>query len=729
MLRFCIAFIFLLFAAEISLSQVSQGGTPMQIPALKNAHIQTVVMPALDNNELLMRAKLCSDENRLKSFRFASGFEVNISPEKYGTWRYQINGYDIWQIRIRSSGAYSLSLVLDNFQIPEGGRLFLFNEAEGHYLGAFTSNNNKKSGKFAVSPVAGDEIVVQYEIPSGMNRGNYFVITEVNHDYTGLLKNVRRPMQTVAGLCNIDVNCPTGEAWSDVKDAVCRIIISKRNLNGISKEVCTGTLINNTAENQNPYILTAAHCINKQEYAETAIFTFNYESPLCAPLDGDPVHSISGAKLLASSDSLDFALLELSLMPPPEFRAFYAGWDNRKVIPDSSVSIHHPLGDIKKIAVDKDSPGYSDFSSGYTPAGFLKIAEWDEGVTEDGSSGGALFNPEKQLIGTLTGGAATCYNPVRDYYSRFDLAWEYRTDSSKQLKYWLDPLNKNVQTLSGNRFYEDENLCIAYSHLDGPDKHQNILLRDNGRFAGYWGGSNSIGITEFVERYVFSGQVILHGLAMGIGKLRFTPDYKSEMKVNVYNGGVFPGERIFSKTVKIDQLTAKAMNYIDFQDQVMPADTFFVGFELSNMRDQDTLTVYQSLRQDDQENFFWYKQQGEWFNYQSPIRENFSITNVFELLVCNVQWAVSETSIVKFPGEALIYPNPANGPFAFETGQEFIPGNIHVFNLLGQEVDATLDPIHNKKVLIDLTGNIPGIYFVQLKAGQSMITRKVSYMP
>ncbi|MDD4425405.1 MAG: T9SS type A sorting domain-containing protein, partial [Mariniphaga sp.] len=149
----------------------------------------------------------------------------------------------------------------------------------------------------------------------------------------------------------------------------------------------------------------------------------------------------------------------------------------------------------------------------------------------------------------------------------------------------------------------------------------------------------------------------------------------------------------------------------------------------SNMRDQDTLTVYQSLRQDDQENFFWYKQQGEWFNYQSPIRENFSITNVFELLVCNVQWAVSETSIVKFPGEALIYPNPANGPFAFETGQEFIPGNIHVFNLLGQEVDATLDPIHNKKVLIDLTGNIPGIYFVQLKAGQSMITRKVSYMP
>src|SRR5665811_548632 len=154
-------------------------------------------------------------------------------------------------------------------------------------------------------------------------------------------------------------------------------------------------------DSQKPYIISAAHCYDKWEYAETSVYVFNYESPYCAALDGDPYHSVSGALMKAQFDSLDFALAELSTVPPPEFRPYYAGWDHSSDIPVSTVSIHHPQGDIKKIAFDYASPGISDFNSHYIKNAFLKIDRWDFGVTEVGSSGGPLFNNDKNLIGTL----------------------------------------------------------------------------------------------------------------------------------------------------------------------------------------------------------------------------------------------------------------------------------------------------------------------------------------
>ncbi len=92
--------------------------------------------------------------------------------------------------------------------------------------------------------------------------------------------------------------------------------------------------------------------------------------------------------------------------------------------PEGTATIHHPQGDIKKISIDNDRPEISDFNEDYLSNGFIEIQRWEAGVTENGSSGGPLFNTDKKLIGMLTGGVATCANPVRDYFSRFDLSWD-----------------------------------------------------------------------------------------------------------------------------------------------------------------------------------------------------------------------------------------------------------------------------------------------------------------
>lgn len=715
----------LVILAHPVFGQISSGGRPLEVPVLKSSGILKITMPEVDNKVLQKKASVAGEqETKLKPFQFAHGFQVNISPAKDGKWTRNVNGFDIWQIRIVSSGAYSLNLIFDDFNLPEGARLYLFNEKENQYRGAFTSYNNKSTGKFAVSPVSGDELIVQYEVPSGQNGENHFVITQVNHDFVGILKSSdRRPAGEIAGSCNIDIYCDEGNAWTDVKDAVCRIIVNGR-------EICTGTLVNNTKEDQRPYIISAAHCYDMLKYAETSVFTFNYESPYCAPLDGDPANSVSGSVMKAFSDSLDFALVELSLVPPPDYRPYFAGWDKRAQLPDSSVSIHHPWGDVKKIAYDSDPPVYSNFASDYTPRGFLKVLRWNGGVTEDGSSGGPLFNPQKNLVGTLTGGQATCNNPVNDYFSRFDMAWEYRSDSAKQLKYWLDPLNTNAQSLSGKRFNTGEELCMSFTNLEDFDDHQNVILTQSGSFSGYWGGTNNLGITGFAERFILSGAETLSGISMGVGKIDLSNQgTESEIEIKVYNGSDSPENSIYTETVPVKNLVADAMNFIGFTRLVIPADTFFVGFELVNMQPQDTFVVYQSLREADKPNFFWFKQNGMWYDFKQENVAESSMANVFELLACNVSGLVTDTPRVKNPKEVLIYPNPAEKPFMFEAGQDFLPENVSVYNLIGQSVRAQMEIVHSRKIRIDLSGNIPGVYFVRLKTESGMVSEKVSYMP
>jgi hypothetical protein len=709
---------------EIGEAQISQGGEPMKTSKLKSSLKAVIEMPPLKS---VMTGDYgpenLSTGNKLKPFRFAYPFEVNFTPENSGEWLQGENGYTVWKITIRSAGAKSLNIIFDEFNLSEAARLFLYNEKENHILGAFTSFNNKSSGKFAVSPVLGDEITVQYEIPEDEIQNKPFRITRINHDYIGILKSGgRRPLDKVAGSCNIDVNCDDWEDWNEINNSVCRMIVN-------GTEVCTGVLINNSAENQKPYILSAAHCYDKKEYAATTVYVFNYESPFCAPLDGDPINSISGAKMKAQHDSLDFALVEMSSIPPPEYRPFYAGWNRSTALPTATVSIHHPQGDIKKIASDNNPPVIASFGSTYTKDGFLKILRWESGVTESGSSGGPLFDTNKNVIGTLTGGEATCKNPVNDYFNRFALCWDYRADSAKQLKYWLDPVKSGVQVLNGKQFYEDENLCGAFTNLNDDDDYSMIPLLNNGNFAGYWGGSNSVGITEIMERFSIDGNETLSGVSLGVGKFKSKVNSSnSEIKVKVYNGNNVPEKLIYSKVVKTSSLAQDAMNFIGFGEDVKPDKIFFVGFEL-NIQPLDSFAVYQSLRPATGTNNFYFFQNNKWYNFKEANPDGQTMSNIFEIVACNIDNYTTDTPLVDKPMEVLVFPNPSNSDFTLEAGQDISENQVSVFNMLGQKTEVRIGQLGPRKLNLDLAGNVPGVYFVTLNTGKEVISRKVSYVP
>ena len=717
--------------SNTSNAQISQGGQPMKLGTLKSSRNKVAEMPSI-KNFLVERdnSELQESDNLLKPFRFAYPFDVDLSPSNSGEWINAGNGFYVWRLTIRSPEAKSLNLIFDDFNIPENARLFIFSETENHILGAFTKANNKPSGKFAVSPVSGDEITVQYEIPEEYLQNKQFRIISVNHDYIGILKSGdRRPLGKTAGTCNIDINCDDWDSWNEVKNSVCRMIVN-------GKEVCSGVLVNNTAENQKPYILSAAHCYDKWSYPDVTVYTFNYESPFCAALDGDPSNSVTGATMKAQSDSLDFALVELSLVPPPKFRPYYAGWNRKTSVPASTVSIHHPQGDIKKLAFDNNPPVISSFgepnniNKDYIINGFLRINKWEGGTTEAGSSGGPLFDPDKNVIGTLTGGEATCKNSIYDYFERFSNAWNYKSDTTKQLKHWLDPLNTGLEVLKGAQFNEGKNLCGAFSNLSDKDKYDIIPVTSSNKFAGYWGGSNSLGMTEFMERFSIEGNEILSGVSLGVAKFKnVVKSPNSEIKINVYNGTQFPEKLIYSQVIKTAGLAADAMNYIAFKENVEPEDIFFVGFELSNIQALDSFAVYQSLRTSSESNTFYFKQAGKWYNFKDANTEKNSMANIFELVACNIGDSSIDTPRVDEPHEVLVYPNPSNSKVTVESGQDIVDNSIAVFNILGQKTEIKITKINERKVEIDLRGNVPGVYFVQLKNGEKIVARKISFVP
>ena len=84
------------------------------------------------------------------------------------------------------------------------------------------------------------------------------------------------------------------------------------------------------------------------------------------------------------------------------------------------VGIHHPDGGLKEYSAG-NALGKADFrtDSGISVDDSVEVA-WDDGFTEGGSNGSALFRDGNQLIGTLIGGLTDCDRAsVRDCYGPF----------------------------------------------------------------------------------------------------------------------------------------------------------------------------------------------------------------------------------------------------------------------------------------------------------------------
>lgn len=387
---------------------LEQGTTGLPTPPM-------VQLPAVDVPALLAHDEAQRAAGIKGPWRFGLPQETHLTFDD-GVWHVRADGTRIWRIRLLCPEAVSVSVIFSTFVVPEGGRVFLYTPA-GEVLGGFTARSNPGATQLGVAPTEGPEVTVEYVEPAALAGQGQLTIGRVVHGYRSLRKAARGFGDS--GACNINVICPEGDEWRDQIRSTVHIIG-----NG---GVCTGTLMNNCAQDSTPYFLTAHHCHPAGENPATWVFRFNWDSPTCDPTEQGPTdQTISGSTILAENPGTDMLFLRLNSVPPVTYNVYYSGWDHAEVPATRVTGIHHPAGDIKKIShceVATISADNMDMGNG--PADCWQVPVWDAGTTEPGSSGSGLWNQHKQLVGQLYGGQASCANSVNDYYGRLGVSWPF----------------------------------------------------------------------------------------------------------------------------------------------------------------------------------------------------------------------------------------------------------------------------------------------------------------
>ncbi len=433
-------FLFLLLMVELAQAQISYGGKPF---SFGNSELKTgidyKIMPEVDVEKLLFEDAL-DESNPDIPWRFGFDMPVNYSLENSGTWESLPNGDRLWRLEIISYGAMSINLIFSKYHMPDGASLFVYNKQKTHVLGSFNMNNHNPDGGFATAPTIGESCILEYYEPAtGLGRG-MLEVSYVIHGYKDIYSNTDKGFGS-SGACNVNVNCPEGDDWQNEKRGVAMILLAN------NARKCTGSLINNTAQDGTPYFLTASHC---QGGENTWIIMFNYESPGCENVDGPTNQSVQYTTLRASNVASDVCLIELSQVPPVEYNVYYNGWNRSDNPFINTTCIHHPSGDIKKITFDYDTCVSDQYYGNQgVENSHWRINVWDLGTTEPGSSGSPLFNSQKQIIGQLHGGYASCTSLTADWFGKFSTSWDYTPTPNYSLSSWLDPLNSGVTSLEG----------------------------------------------------------------------------------------------------------------------------------------------------------------------------------------------------------------------------------------------------------------------------------------
>lgn len=451
----------LLLIANLSWGQISTREAPISTQiALEKTIIPLEVMPPIDRKQL----QAADEKDKAEGIppRFGEDFSVNLNLENAGIWRELPKGDRLWQLSILAEDALSINFLFDDFWLPEGAKLFIYNENQSQVIGAFTNRNNKEDRHFGTGLVYGDYVTLEYYEPVKVRGQGIININKVVHGYRHIqLPDEFQKAFSDSGTCNVNTVCQEGNNWRDEIKGVALILVG-----GVRN--CTGSLIMTTAKDCEPYFLTANHCLGNNDAisnptANNWSFMWLYESPDCgANVSDGPINMVTnGATIVANNgnpgsiEESDFALLRLNENPvDAQFDVYFNGFDARNNTFNGVTGIHHPRGDVKKISMENATSPSTNYGTGTvnTNGTHWHVIDWDSGTTEPGSSGSPLFdNANKRIIGDLSGGGAACGNNLSDWYGKMFYSWTGggTNDNRRKLNTWLDPNNTGDMFVDG----------------------------------------------------------------------------------------------------------------------------------------------------------------------------------------------------------------------------------------------------------------------------------------
>jgi lysyl endopeptidase len=420
---------------------------------------EIIELPALSLSVIVAEDAI-NDLDKSQPWRYGIERALEVDINSHGIWTVLPNGAgSIWTAAIKSPDAINLSINFDDIYIPLGARLQLFNSDRTDMSRVYGASENTPNNKLGSWFVTGDVVWIEYFEPSSVNQISRLNIGSIIHGYrmgkVTQFVDLNRGLND-SGACNYDVNCPIGTDFESYKAIVKKSVALLTLGNGY---LCSSSMVNNTAGDKKPFLLTANHCLqNSDPTYWTVRFNWMSPGPICgeeaASVDIQTNFTMSGAILRAQNALSDFALVEMVNPVPSSWDVAFAGWDNSDIEPLFEVGIHHPNGDIMKISRDDDG-ALKENANGTEVwlIGGVSIGSgdgWEIGTTESGSSGSPLFDDSGRIIGQLYAGQSNCSgvenNNDYDIYGRFGVSWNSGNSSQTRLKEWLDPLDSGQTT-------------------------------------------------------------------------------------------------------------------------------------------------------------------------------------------------------------------------------------------------------------------------------------------
>ena len=369
----------MLFAQFLDAQITTEEAPPifdLYMPSLKGVSLNTSEqsLPSPDMKTIEMEDR-ANDGKRGGPLRFAYPVKVHYTLTNSGRWFDLKDGSKLWRLKVRLPGALSTNASYDVFRLPKGAKFYVYSEDTKQYIGAITSEylpvyeSSNIPYAFATGLIYGETVTFEYYQPATVRDNAIISICRIDYGYrfidnpyinTDITRSKAPGGYGTSGKCQVDVNCSEGQNWKREKDAVARILVKSE----FGSHWCSCALINNTLNNNTPYVLTANHCLEapngtllfdaeRRSNLPDWVFYWGYEHPDCENKEkkrSEPIRRATiGAEVIANGDA-DFALLRLKQDPRNliGFNPYYLGWDRSGNSGTGGVGIHHPKGDVKK---------------------------------------------------------------------------------------------------------------------------------------------------------------------------------------------------------------------------------------------------------------------------------------------------------------------------------------------------------------------------------------------
>lgn len=400
-----------------------QGGYRVQLDDAERASIGEIESVGVQATERLVQVGVGKPVNASIDLSNVQG-RANAAG---GALRATADGGFAWTTTVSSPGAHALRVMFAGMDLPEGAALYVFND-RGEAFGPYGGRGMDGSGELVSNTVTGDRVNVQLRVSGAIDPRDRqqlrFRIAEVGHigPKFALPRRINADLATPKAFCSYNVSCVVnGECTSgfeDVRDAVAHMLFRS----GGSYYICSGGLVNNTANDQRDLFLTANHCISSERSADSLETFFDFRATSCQDTgvcDATYTQMRSdfpttlGADLLAADSAGDFSLMELNQKPGGA--RHYLGFTSTPVASVDNTQLYrisHPSGAPQAFSaqrVDADS-----FTCTTLPRGRFIYSQDTQGATEGGSSGSPVVNASGLVVGQLYGACGSNLNDECD---------------------------------------------------------------------------------------------------------------------------------------------------------------------------------------------------------------------------------------------------------------------------------------------------------------------------